>query len=37
MYINEVNSLSWAFLADLLLAKKLENLYSCMCLCVVQK
>lgn len=34
MYINEVNSLSWAFLADLLLARKLENLSSCMCLSV---
>lgn len=37
MYINEINSPSWVFLADLLLAEKLESLSSCMCLCSVQK
>jgi len=31
MYINELNSLSWAFLADFLLVKELENLSICVC------
>lgn len=37
MYRNEINSPSWAFLTDLLLAEKLENLPNCMCPHLVQK